>query len=89
MRRKKYYELMPCPFCGGKAYLERRHRAFIDGETTLVTFVRCSVCNARSGRQKLLDYGESKNHSEAAEQVAVDSWNKREGVSSCATVRND
>ena len=56
------YRLKLCPHCGGEAYLERRHRSFIDGQTTRVAFVRCTVCNARSGRYKLEDYG-SPNHS--------------------------
>ena len=41
-------ELKPCPFCGGKAYLEMRHRAFIKGKTTLVAYVRCRECEART-----------------------------------------
>ena len=72
----KYYPLEPCPFCGGKPYLERHHRAFIDGQTTHVAFVRCLVCNARSGRFKLAETG-TENHSSVAEQMAVDAWNKR------------
>jgi len=44
-----YYKLKPCPHCGGEAYLERAHRAFINAQTTRVAFVRCTVCNARSG----------------------------------------
>ena len=43
-------ELKPCPFCGGKPYLETRHRAFINGETTRVAFVRCTECEARTQR---------------------------------------
>ena len=72
------YELKPCPHCGGEAYLERKHRAFINAQSTRVAFVRCTVCNARSGRYKLEDYGSS-NHSQAAEQLAVESWNRRDG----------
>ena len=72
------YELKPCPHCGEEAYLERKHRAFINAKSTRVAFVRCTVCNARSGRYKLEDYG-SPNHSQAAEQLAVESWNRRDG----------
>ena len=72
------YELKSCPDCGGEAYLERSHRAFINAQSTRVAFVRCTVCNARSGRYKLEDYG-SPNHSPAAEQLAVESWNRRDG----------
>ena len=70
------YDLKPCPHCGGKAYLERRHRAFIKAETTHVAFVRCTQCSARSGRFKLADYG-TPNHSEEAERLAVEAWNLR------------
>lgn len=73
---KNVYELLPCPFCGGEAFLEKSHRAFIDGETTKVALVRCKVCNARGGRIKLSDYGKS-SHSLEAETEAVNRWNKR------------
>ena len=70
------YDILPCPHCGGKAYLERKQRAFIDGESTRVAFVRCTKCHARSGRFKLEDFG-SPNHSAVAERKAVEAWNKR------------
>ena len=69
-------ELKPCPFCGGRAYLERSHRAFIDAETTKVTFVRCTVCNARSGRVNIADYGRTSSSIEASNK-AVAAWNRR------------
>lgn len=72
----KGIKLKPCPFCGGKAYLERSHRAFIDAETTKVTFVRCTVCNARSGRVNIADYGRSSSSIEASDK-AIRSWNRR------------
>lgn len=75
----KKYDLKPCPHCGGKAFLERRHRAFINAKTTTVAFVRCTLCNARSGRFGLEETGGTRNHSAAAEQMAVDAWNKRVG----------
>lgn len=74
--RKEYY-LKTCPFCGGEPYLERSHRAFIDGKSTNVCFVRCTDCNARSGRVKILDYGHT-SHSVEAEEKAVEYWNRRE-----------
>lgn len=74
---KKY--LKPCPFCGGKAYLEKKFRAFIDGESARVAFVRCKQCNARSGRVKLSDYGRTSSSGEANKKV-VDAWNRRAGV---------
>lgn len=74
-----YYKLKPCPHCGGEAYLERRHWAFINAQTTRVAFVRCTVCNARSGRYPLEDYGGSPNHSTQAERLAAEAWNRRDG----------
>ena len=68
--------LKPCPFCGGKAFLERSHRAFINAETTKVAFVRCTKCNARSGRVNLSDY-EKTSRSTEAETKAIYSWNNR------------
>lgn len=70
-------ELLPCPFCGGGAFLEQSHRAFINGETTRVAFVRCKKCNARSGRFELRNYGRTSKSMEASKQ-AVEAWNKRQ-----------
>ena len=69
-------ELKPCPFCGGEAYLERSHRAFIGAKSTKVSFVRCKECNARSGRFKINDYGHT-SHSVEAEASAIEAWNRR------------
>lgn len=72
------YGIDPCPFCGGCAYLEKKHRAFIDGETCLVTFVRCVECSARSGRVKISDYGKTSVSMEAS-RAAIEKWNRRVG----------
>lgn len=69
-------ELKNCPFCGGEAYLEESHRAFIGGVTSRVAFVRCKKCNARSGRFELAAYGHTKN-SVDANTDAVKAWNRR------------
>lgn len=76
MQSKDYQSLRECPFCGGAAYLEESHRAFIGGKTSRVAFVRCKKCNARSGRFELADYGHTKN-SIAANEAAVNAWNRR------------
>lgn len=68
--------LKPCPFCGGKAYLETNHRAFINAQTTRVAFVRCLNCNARTQRIELAKYGKT-SHSIEAENEAVQAWNRR------------
>lgn len=70
------YKIKTCPFCGGRPYLETSHRAFINGESTRVAFVRCSKCNARSGRFRLEDFGHT-SRSVEANDMAIESWNKR------------
>lgn len=72
----KIEPLKPCPFCGGPAYLETNHRAFIKGETTKVAYVRCTECNARSGRYELRDFGCTSTSGEA-NRLAVEAWNRR------------
>ena len=49
-------KLKPCPFCGGKPYLETNHRAFINAKTTKVAYVWCRNCNARTERIPLEKY---------------------------------
>lgn len=70
------HSIKRCPFCGGKPYLETNHRAFINGETTKVAFVRCKDCNARSQRFALGEYGHT-SHSREANEKAVEAWNRR------------
>ena len=70
------YDLKPCPFCGGKAFLEDHHRAFINAQTSIVAFVRCKVCNARSPRFKVADFGHT-SHSGEANRKAIEAWNRR------------
>lgn len=70
------YFLEPCPFCGGRARLETHHRAFINAQTTKVAFVRCTQCEARSGRFELRDYGRT-SHSHEANKNAIAAWNRR------------
>lgn len=72
-------ELKPCPFCGGEAYLEDKHRAFIKGQSTRVAYVRCRRCNARTERFELQKYGGA-SHSAEAERLAVEAWNRRVGA---------
>lgn len=75
---EKGFKLKRCPFCGGEAYLETNHRAFIKAQTTRVAFVRCKVCNARSGRFELRDFGKT-SFSTEANNCAIEVWNRRCG----------
>lgn len=68
--------MKPCPFCGGKPYLETSSRAFVNGTSTRVTFVRCIRCNARGNRVNIAEFGKS-TRSIDAEQKAVHAWNRR------------
>lgn len=75
------YNLKPCPFCGGKARLEKSSRGFIEGKSTRIAYVYCLECNARSPRFKLEDFG-STSHSMKANELAIEAWNRRtDGVS--------
>lgn len=65
-----------CPFCGGRPYLETSARAFINGESVRVTYVRCTSCGARTGRVNITDFGRT-SHSIDAEREAVAKWNRR------------
>lgn len=69
-------ELKPCPFCGGEAYLEKSHRAFINSKTTRVAFVRCKKCEARTGRVELSKFN-CASHSTNANEEVIRMWNTR------------
>lgn len=69
-------ELKPCPFCGGKPYLETKHRAFINAQTTKVAFVRCTECYARTQRFELQLFGRT-SYSKEANKKAIEAWNRR------------
>ena len=64
--------LKNCPFCGGKPYLEKHHRAFVKAESTHVSLVRCTQCEAKTGKFDHREYGRS-----AASSAAVEAWNRR------------
>ena len=70
------YELLPCPFCGGRAKLEEKYRSFIAGKSERVALVRCLACGARAGRARISDYGNT-SHSVEATEDAVRYWNNR------------
>lgn len=70
------FNLLPCPFCGGKPMIEGNHRGFVNGESARIAFVRCSKCNARSERIPVSKYG-CTSYSIEAVREAVNSWNRR------------
>lgn len=70
------FNLLPCPFCGGRGFLEKSYRSFIKGQSERVALVRCLDCGARAGRVRLKEYGKS-SHCVEAEQKAIDIWNNR------------
>ncbi len=68
-------ELKPCPFCGGKAEYKRT-AIKTNGAWCDAVNVRCTVCDARTGRV-LYD---AKKHPNGEEYEAVkDAWNRRVG----------
>ena len=71
--------LQPCPFCGGRARLEKSFRTFIGGEPGRVAFVFCDNCGARSGRVPLSKYGCTSNSIDAVNEV-IAMWNNRTGI---------
>ena len=66
-----FHELKSCPFCGARPYIESRSRAFINGETVRVAYVRCTECNARAERFP------NSIGQRASVKLAVEAWNKR------------
>ena len=64
--------MKPCPFCGGEPHLERNHRNFVKGEPTRVALVRCTQCEAKSGKFDLRTYAP-----QTAQTLAIEAWNRR------------
>lgn len=59
---KSRYNLKPCPFCGGKAYM---------WQTNYQTFIQCEHYDAKAhGRHLIQVSGES-------EESATEAWNRR------------
>lgn len=58
-------ELKPCPFCGGKAFVEHDH------EGIGASYVRCAKCGVKSIRFY-------KSFAHASDDKAVEFWNRRD-----------
>lgn len=61
-------ELKPCPFCGGKAILDRED-------------IFCRDCRVKLDIYEFISTGEACNYQEAV-KCAVDTWNRRDGEKS-------
>ena len=66
-----FHNLHPCPFCGGKPYIENETRCFINGQTAKAALVRCTDCNCRTARIPI-----SIGRKQAVES-AIMRWNSR------------
>ena len=67
------HELIPCPFCKGKAHLERKSKTVVQGVTVRHTYVRCLVCGSRGSRFLYRDFFPYR----LAEEAAKEAWNRR------------
>lgn len=67
--------LKPCPFCGGKAKMERgEHSRPEEGYEYYI--IECEECGARVSGKSINNYQEK---IEKATFSAIDKWNKRTG----------
>ncbi len=66
-------KLMPCPFCGGSAYIKKQDIWGVD-----FYFARCSTCRSHSARFSTgYDcFHHVKTTNSEAVQKAVNAWNK-------------
>ena len=67
-----YYDLKPCPFCGGEATLCKENTCFGHGEYHDKHFVKCNSCGA-TGKSELVYYLTSTD----CQELAVHHWNTR------------
>lgn len=74
-------ELKPCPFCGGKAKVDKVHPSFMLKKLHYLYFAAgCTKCNVttplfrtkKSGSPLMNEY-----YDEEAKQKAIEAWNKR------------
>lgn len=70
--------LKPCPFCGGKAFLERADKAKVGSRRMKVIYARCGNCWARTGRMAYMD--DEIDSRLKAKRDAITAWNIRTGV---------
>ena len=66
------HNLKACPLCGSEPYIESRSRGYYKGETKRFAFVRCKMCQMRTGKVLVESVGEA----EAVNRVC-NMWNSR------------
>lgn len=63
-------KLLPCPFCGGEAKLERKVVCYGHGEYVEVAYIKCEECSCRTGEMW-------NGNIEQRVKDAIQSWNRR------------
>lgn len=66
-------ELKPCPFCGGEAEFKRA-AIKTNGAWCDAVSVRCTACEARTGR---VLYDARKHPNDEEYEIAAEAWNRR------------
>lgn len=65
-------ELLPCPFCGGKAMLNNERECFGHGECHAKYYVKCESCGARGFSEYEYDLS-----AEECKAKVIGKWNTR------------
>ena len=64
--------LLPCPFCGGEAYMIKRGSRF-----GTICFVQCEVCGAQTRVKNCKEPVESDSWSDIEMRTVESLWNNR------------
>lgn len=64
--------LLPCPFCGGEAYMNKRGSRFGP-----ICFVKCEVCGAQTRAKSIEESVESDDWNDAQMFTVESLWNNR------------
>jgi len=69
----KSFDLIPCPFCGGRAEIKDERVCYGHGDYAIESFVCCSDCNASAGSFSSWEFPDDGTR----RLKAVSSWNYR------------